>query len=334
MNELISIILPVYNGEQFLAEAIESCLNQSYQNIELIIVNDCSTDKSLEIANHYSNKDHRIKIITNNTNKNLPVSLNIGHSMASGEFLTWTSDDNIMKYNMLEVLISQIKTTNADLVFSNYDVIEADGSFRRLHNFGPVNSLIFGSCIGASFLYKRKVFLDLGGYDEKLHTIEDYDFWLRAAIKYKFYHLNKSLYQYRVHPNNLTADLQASPELKELFEKKHKLVYEKLSASLAWSDSTKEFLLMLRGFDIWDWEFFRDNYMLIVTDLKKFQSLIQANDKRNVLKAMDWNLRHKVLNTATKKSIYRWLCLKRPGVFFDPYYSKKTSLKMVKKYFD
>lgn len=333
MNEdkLITIILPIYNGEQFLAEAIESCLNQSYEKFELIIVNDCSADKSLQIAEKYQARDKRIRIVSNKSNKKLPASLNIGHNLASGEFLTWTSDDNVLKESMLEMLVREITTSNSDLVFSNYDVIEADGTYRRTHNFGPVSSLLFASCIGASFLYKRKVFSCLGGYDEDLHTVEDYDFWLRASMQFKLYHVKKSLYKYRIHPQNLTTTLQNNPEQKDLFKKKHKIVFEKLEGKLNWSNSTIKFLLMLRGFEIWDWKFFKNNFKLIVTDLNTFQNVINANDKRNILQSMDSILRNKILNEPPKKSILRWLCLQRPGIFFDPYYSKKASVKVIKK---
>ena len=85
----------MYNGEQYLTQAIGSCLQQTYKNIELIIVNDCSTDATLSIAKSFADNDSRVKVITNEINKRLPASLNIGHNIAKGEFLTWTSDDNL-----------------------------------------------------------------------------------------------------------------------------------------------------------------------------------------------------------------------------------------------
>ncbi|MFT5212615.1 MAG: glycosyltransferase involved in cell wall biosynthesis, partial [Patiriisocius sp.] len=94
-NPFVSIILPVYNGEKYLSKSIESCLNQTYRNIELIIVNDCSTDKTLEIVDGYLKLDSRIKVLTNSANKRLPASLNIGHLQAQGDYITWTSDDNL-----------------------------------------------------------------------------------------------------------------------------------------------------------------------------------------------------------------------------------------------
>ncbi|MGY5847679.1 glycosyltransferase family 2 protein [Salegentibacter sp. HM20] len=336
MNEkkLISIILPVYNGEMFLAEAIESILIQTYENFELIIVNDCSKDNSLKIAKHYGQKDSRIKIISNEINKNLPASLNIGHNYAKGEFITWSSDDNILKRDMLKVLINCIIKTNSDIVFSNYDVIETNGTYRRTHNFGPVCSLPFGNSIGASFLYKRKVFECLDGYDKDLHTLEDYDFWLRASIKFKFHHMTRSLYLYRIHKSNLTSAISEDSKKKNTFRKKHRIVYEKISTTLSWSETTITFLHMIRGFEVWDWKFFRNNFNTTVTDLSKFQNRINANDKRTALQKMDGLLRHVILNNNTDKKYIAWLLFKRPGILFDPYYSKKTSFEILKKYFE
>ena len=104
MSKLISIILPTYNGEKYIRESIDSILNQTYKNWELIIVNDCSTDQTPTIVDEYATKDSRIKIINNAMNLKLPKSLNIGFKEAKGEYYTWTSDDNIFKPTALEVM--------------------------------------------------------------------------------------------------------------------------------------------------------------------------------------------------------------------------------------
>ena len=94
-EDLVSIIMPSYNTGKFIKETINSVLNQTYNNWELIIVDDCSTDDTLSIANKYSSMDKRIHVIHNEVNKKLPASLNIGFRRAEGKYLTWTSDDNM-----------------------------------------------------------------------------------------------------------------------------------------------------------------------------------------------------------------------------------------------
>ena len=331
--KLISIVLPVYNGEKYLSEAIESCLIQTYKNLELIIVNDCSTDASLNIAEKYASEDQRISVISNTVNKKLPASLNLGHQKAEGELITWTSDDNILKENMLSTLLETIEATDSDLVFADYDVIESHGKYRRTHSFGPVSSLPYGSCIGACFLYRKRLYHKLEGYDEELHTLEDYDFWIRAAVNFKLYHLEESLYKYRVHKDNLTSQIRYSNDLKNLFKKKHEIVYGKLYSYLNWAPCTPEFLLMVRGFRMWDWEFFQSNFEEIINDLKKFQDSINTNDKRDILQMMDLKLRDKILNNYSDRKYLQWLFFKRPTVFIDLFYSKKTSFKIIKKLF-
>ena len=89
----VSIVLPTYNGSKFLSRSIESVQEQAETDWELIIVNDCSTDNTLDIAQKYAQQDKRISVITNEQNKKLPASLNVGFSRAKGKYLTWTSDD-------------------------------------------------------------------------------------------------------------------------------------------------------------------------------------------------------------------------------------------------
>ena len=84
---------PVYNGANHIADSINSIINQTYQNWELIVVNDCSTDNTLEICSELSEKDSRIRVISNKKNLKLPNTLNAGFDAATGDYYTWTSDD-------------------------------------------------------------------------------------------------------------------------------------------------------------------------------------------------------------------------------------------------
>lgn len=201
---LISIILPVYNGEKFLSQAIESCLNQTYKNIELIIVNDCSTDATLFIANGYAEKDSRVRIVNNKENKKLPASLNVGHHQAKGDFITWTSDDNIYELNALEELLNELLKKKADIVYSDFILINDLGNEIRKVELLGIENVVFGNYIGSCFLYKKEVFERNRGYDEKLFLVEDYDFWLRAISHSQYSQLKKNLYKYRKHEQSLT----------------------------------------------------------------------------------------------------------------------------------
>jgi glycosyltransferase involved in cell wall biosynthesis len=224
-KELVSIILPVYNGEKYLAKSIESCLNQTLKNIELIIVNDCSNDNTLAIANQYAEKDKRIKIITNSENKRLPASLNIGHNVSNGDFITWTSDDNFYELDALKILLDNLLNKDVDVVYSNFRLIDDKDQKIRSVTLPGIENLIFGNVISCCFMYKKEVHQRNNGYNEAYFLIEDYDFWLRATLHSKFYQINQSLYNYRKHEASLTNQINVDDAKKNLWRKNIKVMF-------------------------------------------------------------------------------------------------------------
>ncbi|MBE5843388.1 MAG: glycosyltransferase [Butyrivibrio sp.] len=205
--DLISIVLPVYNGEEYLAEAIESVLNQSYSNLELIIVNDGSTDKSLEIANLYADSDSRVLVIDNRANLKLPKTLNVGFSKAKGQYFSWTSADNIYKEKAIEELHNEIqKSDDTIMVYSDYTCIDSKGDFQKKIVVHEINDMMKGNVIGACFLYTRTIAEEIGEYDENLFLAEDYDYWIRMLGHGEIIHVNNDLYLYRLHSKSLTEE--------------------------------------------------------------------------------------------------------------------------------
>ena len=166
MNDLISIVLPVYNGSKYLSESIESILSQTYKNWELIIIDDCSSDNTPQIANRYCTFDSRIRYYKNENNLRLPRALNKGFSLAKGDFFTWTSDDNIYEKDALEKMLYSLKSNNADFVFCSYNTIDENGEiigFVRVPDDFK-NSIVGSNIVGACFLYTRKVYNSVGDY--------------------------------------------------------------------------------------------------------------------------------------------------------------------------
>lgn len=229
IKPLVSIVLPVYNGEKYLSQSIESCLNQTYNNLELIIVNDCSKDKTLEISSLYAAKDNRIKIINNLKNMKLPASLNIGHKVAKGNFITWTSDDNFYELNAIEELLQTLLKKQVDIVYSDICLVNDIGDKIREVKFVPFENIIFGNFIGSCFLYSRSVFDRNNGYDENLFLVEDYDFWLRATLHSRFYQLQKRLYNYRIHQGSLTSHISTDVKKNHLFKNNIRKMYTNFS---------------------------------------------------------------------------------------------------------
>jgi len=203
---LVSIVLPVYNGELYLKQAVESCINQTYTNWNLIIVDDASTDSTPSIIMSFVEKDKRISSIRHDKNRRLPSALNSGFNKATGEYFTWMSDDNIYSSNALKEMVIFLEENKAiDVVYTNYTQIDAKGCVVQQVDVEVPEKIIYRNVVGACFLYKNTVHKSLNGYVEDVFLAEDYDFWLRAYQSFKFHRLQKNLYFYRVHNDSLST---------------------------------------------------------------------------------------------------------------------------------
>lgn len=205
-DSLVSIILPTYNGGRYLDDSISSCLNQSYGNLELIIVDDCSTDSTPDIIRKRAAGDARIRPVTHETNKKLPAALNSGFSQARGKYLTWTSDDNLYQPDAIERMVKALSCqSDVSVVYAGYSVINDAGQVLNTVPALQPSHLVLGSVVGACFLYTKAVQDKIGPYDESIFLAEDYDFWLRAAQHFQFAALDSDLYSYRQHQGSLSA---------------------------------------------------------------------------------------------------------------------------------
>jgi len=223
----ISIVLPVYNREKLLPLAIESCLNQSFKDFELIIIDDCSKDNSVLVAKEYAGQDSRIKVIVNQTNKKLPSSLNIAFKEANGRYFTWTSDDNLFHEKALEEMNNFLDNSpDIGLVYTDYTLIDEQGKVGARLYQEPPEFLPIRDCVGACFLYRADLAKQVGGYNKNMQLVDDYEYWLRFGLVTKFAHIPESLYFYRVHDQSLTIERKveaknAKRALKELFKDKY-----------------------------------------------------------------------------------------------------------------
>ena len=209
-NKKISVILPVYNGERYLAEALESILGQTYTNIELIVVDDCSTDCTGEIIQKYSERDRRVRYIKNAVNLKLPRTLNVGFSNATGDYLTWTSDDNRYKPEALERMAYWLESKpDIDMVYADYTGVDSEGKITCEKKMGEPSEMPFHNVVGACFLYRKEVANRAGQYDATLFLAEDYDYWIRIKRSGRMQHIHENLYYYREHGQSLTASKKA-----------------------------------------------------------------------------------------------------------------------------
>lgn len=243
MLPLVSIILPTYNGSRYLRQSVDSVLRQTYTAWELIIINDCSTDDTLQIAEEYAAADSRIKVFSNPKNLKLPMSLNRGFELAGGTYFTWTSDDNYYADNAIEQLVSALQARpDAMLLYADETLIDDDGKITGTWTMGDVNQQVAGwkGC-GGCFLYRKEMQTALRGYDPGMFMIEDYDFFLRGFTQFTYAYLQRAdLYFYRFHPASLTG--RYMPYVAVL----QKLAIEKQLDALATKIAPADYALLLR----------------------------------------------------------------------------------------
>lgn len=224
MLPLISIIISVYNSDKFIVETLKSILDQEYQNIELIIIDDGSTDNTVPILNSYE-MNKKIKIFYLPHSGNIGKNLNYGISNSKGEFICICGADDVWNKDKLTVQYQFLK--DYMFVCSNAEIINECGVSKNELYIKNVNAnkilsinelLLFNSIIASSVILASKLLKNEIQFDEnKGHRAEDYYLWLKLAEKIQIYYLNKPLLKYRIHENNLS--FKTADDVIELSEK-------------------------------------------------------------------------------------------------------------------
>jgi glycosyltransferase involved in cell wall biosynthesis len=205
-NPKVSIIIPVYNGSDYLREAIDSALAQTYRNIEVIVVNDGSTDdgKTEAIALSYG---ERIRYLRKE-NGGVASALNLGIREMTGDYFSWLSHDDLYYPDKTAVQVDSLRQTGGDtILFGDYDLIDQDSrpaGVLRVRQTAPGTiyyALIMeGAVNGCTVLVPRRCFAAVGEFDEQLRTTQDFDMWFRLARKHEFRHIANPLIKSRIHP--------------------------------------------------------------------------------------------------------------------------------------
>ena len=233
----ISVLMSVYNGSQYLCESIESVLNQTFADFELIIVDDCSTDDSEAILKKFSAQDSRITLLRNEENIGLTKSLNKGLKIAQGEYIARQDADDISLPTRFEKQVAYLDhSKDTVLVSGNYSYIDAKGAFIKsldLSDRADVTSwyLLFYNRIGAHGLamFRRKEAVSLGGYLETFRYSQDYEFWHRLSKVGKLRILPEILQLYR-RSHSESISVKAKPEQEALSVRASQSAIEDLTA--------------------------------------------------------------------------------------------------------
>ncbi len=207
----ISIIMSVYNGEDYLAEAVESVLQQTMKEFELIVINDCSTDGTGEILDRYAKKDERVKVYTNEENLRLPSSLNKGMEYATGKYIARMDADDICLPKRLERQY-RFMEENPDVALSSCrfmtlkNGVVASGGCGGKTDGESVKALLFvtNPILHPGIIAKAEVIKRLG-YDKNFTCSEDMELWTRFIMNgYKVEIMSEYLMIYRLHEKQIT----------------------------------------------------------------------------------------------------------------------------------
>lgn len=235
-NELISIIVPIYNKEDYLPQCLDSIINQSYTNFEVLLVNDGSTDSSGIICQEYAERDSRFRYIEKE-NGGVSSARNLGLERSEGAYITFIDSDDWVEFNYLEVLYNALRENNADVAISSYKSYYLDGKFylrvyssqeEEFLRIGKRNRDVFLEefpklgklnhdfhCI-ASKLFKREL-LESQKFDESINYGEDLYFFFNLYLKMQsIIYVKEATYIYRQHGTNITLNFTESLALQEI----------------------------------------------------------------------------------------------------------------------
>jgi len=213
-DPMVSVVIPLYNEERYVAEAMHSALNQSFADLEVLVIDDKSTDHSLQVASRFLS-DGRVRILTNSENRGVAYSQNRGIKEARGKVLALCGADDVYHRNKLKTQIHDmcVEGRYRDVVvYSDYFAMDGESRVTRPRHL-DLNRIQSGNILGAlmserQFCIASIIFLiegafEVGLFDENLKAYEDYDFILKLAKTRAFIGIPTPLYGYRFHTNSL-----------------------------------------------------------------------------------------------------------------------------------
>ncbi|MBF0620230.1 MAG: glycosyltransferase [Candidatus Omnitrophica bacterium] len=199
----VSIIIPTYNREGFLPGALQSCLSQDFTDLEVLVVDDASTDGTASVVRSFA--DARVRYIRQGHRQGHVAAINRGMAMANGEFLTWSSDDDLYLPGAVARLVRELdQDPKTDFVYAHYNMIDVQGKVLHPARVEDPEGLDRDNYVGHCFLYRRKVYEALGDYSSVYVYTEEYEYWLRVREKFRMKRIAEMLYQHCLHSTSIT----------------------------------------------------------------------------------------------------------------------------------
>lgn len=247
--------MPAYNAERTIAESIESVLEQDYEDWELIIVNDGSNDRTLQIIKEYLLKDNKIKLINLNENKGLPNARNEGIKLSIGKYIAFLDSDDIWLKNKLTIQLNyHQKNKHIKISHTGFKMFNENGDVKRPFRF--ISDFVYKNegDLFSQFLYKnvvgiltviieRDLLNEVGGFDTNLWGLEDQDLWIRISQKNVYFgYVNRQLSLYRISNEGMMKNLaRYKKAYKKLIHKHSILISENEKINFSWAVYYKYF---------------------------------------------------------------------------------------------
>ncbi len=218
---MISIIIPLYNAQDYIKQTIESCINQSYTDIEIIVIDDCSDDMSASIVHELETKDPRIQYYCNQNNMGVIKTINAGLYHCSGDYIVVLGNDDLLDKRHLEIVTEKIEEREYSFIYFSSNLIDEKGDVFDVRLFddiegkyslfarkNPINAC--GTVINAKYLRK------LGGYPEKLgyKNCGEWYLWIELLKFERCLYVQDVRSYYRIHSKNLTKKLYSRENIR------------------------------------------------------------------------------------------------------------------------
>ncbi len=226
-SPLVSICIPVYNGENTVLDAVNSALSQTYPNLEVVVVDNCSTDKTYELLKGIS--DPRLKLSRNTKNLGMVGNWNKTIALASGEYAHMLHSDDLMDATCIEKKVKAVLShSDITLVFNDTKIIDGSGKLLFVRRYANKNKIIDGKKLAikalmkrniygepSNVLFKRDLFNKAGGFFQELKYATDLDMWIRISVLGAIAYVAEPLVSYRAAKGNVTSSLSLREIIKD-----------------------------------------------------------------------------------------------------------------------
>lgn len=269
MKDTVSVVIPCYNSQQYISRTINSIIHQTFVPFEIILVDDNSLDNTLQLLKEFTTYyEEIIKVFELKGNKGSSYARNFGVKKSTGNYILFMDSDDIAEHNLIEKYLSKLEKLNGNdvkyqLCYSAYIQIDKDdnvtSSVSRGSQCEPEEilgyELIRNYIPTSGVLINKNLFLETGGFNEKLRYAEDWDLWLRLAAKTGFAYVDEPLVKIRRHGENLSSKvnvmLQAEKEVLKQYDKSYikKAIYKR---TLSFEKNTVDYVSLLFRLDDWE----------------------------------------------------------------------------------